>query len=515
MESPEQTMVGLVNKTAEAGRGKGEGGAEKVEGGEFLMLLKSVTEPPKDEAKNPPRIPDHLWAQLLLLFPQLTPTKISGETNSGGEEESLALPGQGLTLTGLAGLGAENIEPAGTVGTEATGAAETTGTTETVATVELAETTITAQAVDPMPSTEDALANSLTSSLQASAAPEKTGGSAEGRRVAGGIPLPQQTKEAMVGQEPQLPTFTAGDETLATVGVMDSDGNWLVETAVMSSKERSEELHTTLQDMPNEMPETPQTGLRVNGESIGQHSQPSLTADGGSGFNELASNATMEQQPAPATKTAGHQADGNLVFGTGAEIGDELIIPEAGLKPLKSDDRPGTKQVESIFNPVEGANLTAQPAEEIAVANPEATHTPDGEALKAQIITNAKIMVKNGLTKVQIQLEPAELGKLELSLVVERDLVAARFVTENQGVQSLIEANLPELRTSLEEAGLRVDLLQVGVQTGTDAQGQNETAAGGYRFKRNFGWTTSNEFYKTEEGIFADEAWHGMVNLRV
>lgn len=137
------------------------------------------------------------------------------------------------------------------------------------------------------------------------------------------------------------------------------------------------------------------------------------------------------------------------------------------------------------------------------------------ESLATQIVSGARLMVKDGMTKIQIQLEPAELGKLELSLVVERDLVAARFVTETQGVQSLIEANLPQLRSALEEMGLQVDLLQVGVQAEGDSQMANQNMTGGEQFQRNTGSKPSAEMFVAEEQIFGEEAWHGMVNLRI
>lgn len=137
------------------------------------------------------------------------------------------------------------------------------------------------------------------------------------------------------------------------------------------------------------------------------------------------------------------------------------------------------------------------------------------ESLATQIVSGARLMVKDGMTKIQIQLEPAELGKLEFSLVVERDLVAARFVTETQGVQSLIEANLPQLRSALEEMGLQVDLLQVGVQAEGDSQMANQNMTGGEQFQRNTGSKPLAEMFVAEEQIFGEEAWHGMVNLRI
>jgi flagellar hook-length control protein FliK len=196
------------------------------------------------------------------------------------------------------------------------------------------------------------------------------------------------------------------------------------------------------------------------------------------------------------------------------ETGDEQPAFKAGAKTSTNNARRFGKTTEPIFNPVESLAPTQPVKENVAVA-PKVTASLDGEELKAQMISHVKLMVKDGVSKIQIQLEPAELGKMELSLVVERDLVAARFVTENQGVQSLIEANLPELRSSLEEAGLRVDLLQVGVETGANPQQQEETTAGSHQFKRNSPWNSSVEMLVSEENIFADEAWHGTVNLRV
>ena len=44
------------------------------------------------------------------------------------------------------------------------------------------------------------------------------------------------------------------------------------------------------------------------------------------------------------------------------------------------------------------------------------------------------------MAKVEMNLEPKELGKLELSLVIEKDVVTASFVAESKAVQSIIEA---------------------------------------------------------------------------
>jgi flagellar hook-length control protein FliK len=182
----------------------------------------------------------------------------------------------------------------------------------------------------------------------------------------------------------------------------------------------------------------------------------------------------------------------------------------------RSEAKLGKAEVEPPLNAAPAVNPvpskvadSPEPAKTAETTSPVVTK----EALTSQIISGAKLMVKDGVSKIQIQLEPAELGKLELSLVIERDSVAARFVTETQGVQSLIESNLTQLRSSLEEAGLSVDLLQVGVQTGTNQQ--NHAPSGDEQQERNARWAVSpSRLYGVEEEVFAEEAWHGMVNIR-
>jgi flagellar hook-length control protein FliK len=135
----------------------------------------------------------------------------------------------------------------------------------------------------------------------------------------------------------------------------------------------------------------------------------------------------------------------------------------------------------------------------------------DQEKVVKQVLSQAKVMVEKGIAKVEMNLEPQELGKLELSLVIERDVVNASFVAESKTVQSIIEANLSDLRTALQDAGLKADLLEVGVQTGNFGH-REETASA---FKQN-----PSRFYpdylakETDEFAMAHvQAW-GRVDFR-
>ena len=62
-----------------------------------------------------------------------------------------------------------------------------------------------------------------------------------------------------------------------------------------------------------------------------------------------------------------------------------------------------------------------------------------------------------------MQLEPENLGKLTLSIAVERGLITAKFTAESYEVKQAIESNFNELRDMLQDKGLYIHNLSVSV----------------------------------------------------
>lgn len=498
LEGTEQALAGQVAKATGAHRGKAEASRKKAETGEFQKYLKKVNETSKEEKAEEEKEPEHTErtaAELLFLFPQLVSANLGEEASAGSEEGSAVMTEGGLDSIGLTGLTPENFAP-GAAGV----APEAVATTEEVTAADPAETTIPVEAGEAMEPAE------TIHSLEASGESIDT---KEGILPAEEFSGFRESKEVSPDKTAQPTIGAAEDELSASVGVDETgfNGSRSEEEGVISGREGSEELFTALAGR--------QAKVRIGGKGQKQQAQTSLAKEGRA-FDKQVDRALQERRPASLTKDVAGQTGEETFIKDLAESGEKSIVRETGVRTNKTHGRQSTEQGRLIYSPLEGANTPAEPAEEIPVSARQMVNRPTEETLTAQIISKAKLMVKNGLTKVELQLEPAELGKLELSLVVERDLVAARFVAENKGVQFIIEANLPQLRTSLEEAGLRVDLLQVGVQNGSNYPQQQEATAGREHFKRDAGWAPSVEFYGAEEGIFTDDgAWHGMVNLRV
>jgi flagellar hook-length control protein FliK len=74
-------------------------------------------------------------------------------------------------------------------------------------------------------------------------------------------------------------------------------------------------------------------------------------------------------------------------------------------------------------------------------------------------------------------LHPPSLGELQLRIVTKEDQVQVTFFTETPQVKEIIENNLPQLRESFSQQGLKVEHFNVFVgnhPSGNQTEQQNE-----------------------------------------
>ncbi len=74
-----------------------------------------------------------------------------------------------------------------------------------------------------------------------------------------------------------------------------------------------------------------------------------------------------------------------------------------------------------------------------------------------------KFLVTEGENKVNIQLQPPELGRVEVELLVKDSRVTAKINTESTAVKEVILSNLDQLKSNLENAGVSVNKFEVEV----------------------------------------------------
>jgi flagellar hook-length control protein FliK len=106
-----------------------------------------------------------------------------------------------------------------------------------------------------------------------------------------------------------------------------------------------------------------------------------------------------------------------------------------------------------------------------------------GENLESWRSVVNQVSTRIGETVVQegrearLQLEPPELGKLDIQLVVKGAQVRAHILAESADVGAMIQTHLPELKQALQSHRLDLDTVRVDVQSenlGRDASSQNQ-----------------------------------------
>lgn len=118
-------------------------------------------------------------------------------------------------------------------------------------------------------------------------------------------------------------------------------------------------------------------------------------------------------------------------------------------------------------NGAEGQMTFAQTvAERIeqAVAKMETTYSQTTtESIMNQIEDVIKVIQKENLTEMELQLHPASLGSVKVALAAKDGVITATFTTENEAVRAALESQMITLKQSFEEQGIKVEAVEVTV----------------------------------------------------
>lgn len=85
------------------------------------------------------------------------------------------------------------------------------------------------------------------------------------------------------------------------------------------------------------------------------------------------------------------------------------------------------------------------------------------ENILRQLADMVKIVKNENLTEMELQLHPASLGTVNVSLTTKGGVVTAQFTTQNEAVKTAIEAQVSQLQANLEEQGVKVEAVEVSV----------------------------------------------------
>ena len=108
---------------------------------------------------------------------------------------------------------------------------------------------------------------------------------------------------------------------------------------------------------------------------------------------------------------------------------------------------------------------------ETVVETADSTFTyTEARQVMDQVIERIHVAVKPDTSDIEMMLHPASLGAVNVHLSSKEGMVTAQFTTQNEQVKAILEAQMIELKETFEARGVKVDNIEVSVQTNAFAQ---------------------------------------------
>ncbi len=85
------------------------------------------------------------------------------------------------------------------------------------------------------------------------------------------------------------------------------------------------------------------------------------------------------------------------------------------------------------------------------------------EQIMRQIVEEVKSIIKPDMTSMEMQLNPENLGRINLQVVSKNGSITAQIIAQNEIVKEAIESQVSQLRETLDNQGVKVDAIEVTV----------------------------------------------------
>lgn len=154
-----------------------------------------------------------------------------------------------------------------------------------------------------------------------------------------------------------------------------------------------------------------------------------------------------------------------------------------------TDNGQASKNDGSQTNHGEAAVLNQNMTETVYVENAEGANSfssqLDVSNIIRQIVEFSKVTLTNTATTMEMQLTPEHLGKIYLEITSKEGVVSARITAQNEVVKEALESQIAELRQNMNQAGIKVEAVEVTV--------------GSHEFERNLEENAKREEKQAEE----------------
>lgn len=254
------------------------------------------------------------------------------------------------------------------------------------------------------------------------------------------------TNEALYNtmQEMTLLSKDAGEELMKQLSLTPEDLKAMLEK-FGEAEAAGGKMDTMVSGMQEHKPDAPiaNTDERTSGLMAEQNKQQANPAQQAA-MSHMANNAENSTQQNAAQMTAGQEAGG-----------DSAQMREDG----ESFTEGGQGFADQMMNRTN--EFTEALTQE---TNTPRTYVDAGEIMK-QITDFMRTHLNAQGSSVELQLHPASLGTLNIAVTAKNGIVTAQFTAQDEAVRTILENQVAELRSRLDEQGVKVEAIEVTVSS--------------------------------------------------
>lgn len=163
-------------------------------------------------------------------------------------------------------------------------------------------------------------------------------------------------------------------------------------------------------------------------------------------------------------------------------VADEVVLETGdgffGIDPGRSKPASVTIQAQPLLGLTPPAAAEPSAATAKPVSLPPLSAPPGDPEWGGELAGRISMMVKSGSQEASLQINPPELGRLDIRITTEGDQARVQFAVHNAEAREVIEQNMPRLREMLEQGGLQLARGDVADHSQSDRQSGEAHGAG-------------------------------------
>lgn len=205
----------------------------------------------------------------------------------------------------------------------------------------------------------------------------------------------------------------------------------------------------TATDTVNEVPKQQKDADRLEAYETSGNADEKLTVN----------EKVQDEEAEPLDESAVRAADADTDEAAKSETGrDEAFYGQQNTSDAGAETR---NDMSASVN----QNVTETDFSQVQNAAGETASQVDAAEIIKQIVEYSKVTIGNQATTMEMQLNPENLGKIYMEITSRDGAVSAHITAQNEAVKEALESQLIELRQNLNQAGVKVEAVEVTVES--------------------------------------------------